>query len=458
MAPPNMLLQAVTAFLSLSAVSASPFFKRAPAPPSKDDFYSLPKGKPDTAVTTILIPKSANNSRLISYQDFEDSSSVDCATSYALHQGKKFNTRLSKSDVLFEARLLNQGYYVNLPDYEGRKAAFRSGWQAGYATLDSIRAVLSSSKFTGIAEHDVGITIWGYSGGSIPTEWAAEMQPDYAPELKILGAAVGGIIGNINDTIHIINDTPHAGFGPAGLISLHKAYEIKEFSRLLHQETFPETRTEFMSPLHPCATEVLDKFSNKDILSYFRSGAGFLDKPLVKDITEKAGIMGKHGVPEIPMFFYHGVQDEVMPIKGNDELVGGYCNKSINSLQYIRHKVGNHAATSFAGAGRVNAFLKDRYNGVPAPKGCHMSDVMLVDLDQKNLAGFGDIIVGWLGSLTAAPFGDSWDKAVNGAEDKIKDQITGFFGAGNDEKKDGDGEEKDDDLGSKIKDITKGWW
>ncbi|KAK0121868.1 hypothetical protein ONS95_010147 [Cadophora gregata] len=69
------------------------------------------------------------------------------------------------------------------------------------------------------------------------------MQLGYAPELKILGAAVGGIISNINSTIHIINKTPHAGFGPAGLLGLHKAYETKEFNKLLHQETFPEKRT-----------------------------------------------------------------------------------------------------------------------------------------------------------------------------------------------------------------------
>ncbi|KAG4442400.1 hypothetical protein IFR05_002102 [Cadophora sp. M221] len=473
MAPPTMLLQAVTAFLFLSAISASPFIKLAPAPPSMDDFYSLPKGyekaspgdilrhrkppgplaafgdiplnlhssyqiefrttnnqgKPDTAVTTILIPKSANNSRLISYQDFEDSSSVNCATSYALHQRKKFNTGLSKSDVLFEAGLLNQGYYVNLPDYEGHKAAFGSGPQAGYATLDSIRAVLKSSKFTGIAERDVDITMWGYSGGSIPTEWAAEMQPDYAPELKILGAAVGVIIGTSMTPSTSLSTTHHT---------------LDSVSQVSSACTKP--------------SKAKKKFSKKDILSYFRSGAGFLNKPLVKDIVERAGIMGKHGVPQIPMYFYQAVQDEVLPIKSNDELIDGHCNKNINSLQYVRHKVGNHAATSFAGDGGANAFLKDRYNGVFALKGCHKSDVLLADLDQKNLEGFGDTIVGLLGSLTTAPLGGDLGNAVDGAEDKVKDKITGLFGADDDEKKDTEGEKKDDDLGSKVKDITRGWW
>lgn len=61
--------------------------------------------------------------------------------------------------MLFEAGLQELKYYVNLSDYEGRIAAFGAGPQAGYFTLDSIRAVLKSSNFTGIADHDVDITM-----------------------------------------------------------------------------------------------------------------------------------------------------------------------------------------------------------------------------------------------------------------------------------------------------------
>ena len=258
------------------------------------------------------------------------------------------------------------------------------------------------------------------------------MQPDYAPELKILGAAVGGIISNINSTIHIINKTPHAGFGPAGLLGLHKAYESEEFNKLLHSETFPENKTEFMSPLHLCASDVLEKFSGKDIYSYFLSGEGFLNSPIVKDIVEKAGIMGKHGVPQIPMYFYQAVEDEVMPISGNDALIDSYCSKNVKSLQYIRHTAGNHAATSFAGAGGAVGFLKDRFNGVAAPKGCHRSDVLLSTLDEKNLEGFGVTILGLLSSLTAAPLGGDLQDGAEKVEGEVEDESSGLLGGGGD--------------------------
>jgi hypothetical protein len=47
--------------------------------------------------------------------------------------------------------------------------------------------------------------MWGYSGGSLATEWAAELQPTYAPELNFAGAALGGLVPNITSVLKTIN-------------------------------------------------------------------------------------------------------------------------------------------------------------------------------------------------------------------------------------------------------------
>ena len=67
---------------------------------------------------------------------------------------------------------LGRGWYVNVPDYEGPTASFIAGVQEGHAILDSVRAVLSSGF--GLTA-DVSYALWGYSGGSIASEWAAEV-------------------------------------------------------------------------------------------------------------------------------------------------------------------------------------------------------------------------------------------------------------------------------------------
>jgi hypothetical protein len=61
-----------------------------------------------------------------------------------------------------------------------------SGLQTGYATLDSIRAVLQSGNFTGL-DPDPIITLHGYSGGSISAGWVFALLIFLRPRLIIQG-------------------------------------------------------------------------------------------------------------------------------------------------------------------------------------------------------------------------------------------------------------------------------
>ena len=116
-------------------------------------------GDPTTAVTTVIIPQSnANYSRLLSYQIVYDTADFDCSPSYVLQEGG-FNA----FDNGFTYGLM-AGAIINAPDYEGPKAAFTAGVISGQATLDSIRAALSSTSITKI-QSDATVAMWGYSGG-----------------------------------------------------------------------------------------------------------------------------------------------------------------------------------------------------------------------------------------------------------------------------------------------------
>lgn len=405
---------AVAASLLLSKTFASPLLQRDEStPPSEDPFYSHPsgfenakpgdilrhrappsplgafgtvplnlksahqiqfrttnsQGNPDTAITTVLVPNDGNMSRLLSYQDIQDASYLNCAPSYAIQVETNSNNSLSKSSSIFEAGALKLGWILSIPDYQGTQAAFSSGLQEGQATLDSIRAVLSSSSITGISPEDVDITMWGYSGGSIATGWAAELQPSYAPELKIAGAAIGGTVVNLNNTIKSMNKTPYASLGVAGLWGLYQGFETPEMKKLLDDETFPENRTEFERPRTQCASGDFDQFSGQDVFQYLKSGEGFLNKSPMKETIEKAGIMGKRDVPQIPLHFYKAKGDEVNSIDDNDALVKNYCDRGIASLEYVRNSMGDHSTESIIGSGDAIQFLKDRFDGVtPCPR------------------------------------------------------------------------------------------
>ena len=118
-----------------------------------------------------------------------------------MQYGAPWSTVATQIDMALMVPMLKQGYYVVSPDYEGPKSTFTVGRQSGKATLDSIRAILKSNKFTGI-KSDAKVAMWGYSGGSLASGWAAALQPKYAPELKknLIGAALGGFVTNITAT------------------------------------------------------------------------------------------------------------------------------------------------------------------------------------------------------------------------------------------------------------------
>ncbi|KUJ23261.1 secretory lipase-like protein 1 precursor [Mollisia scopiformis] len=362
------------------------------------------QGNPDTAVTTVLVPEGGNMSRLVSYQDIQDASYLNCAPSYAIQVGSDSNNSLSKSSSIFEAGLLSQGYIVSIPDYQGTQAAFSSGIQAGQATLDSIRAVLSSSSITGISSKHVDVTMWGYSGGSIATGWAAEMQPSYAPELKIAGAAIGGTVVNLNNTIHTMNKSQYAGLGLAGLWGLYQGFPSPELEKLLDDETFLENRTELESPRSQCAGADFSQFDGKDVFKYFRNGEGILNSSPLREIIEKAGVMGKRDVPQIPLYFYKAKGDQVNSIDDNDALVKSYCDRGISSLEYVRSSIGDHTSESMVGSGGAVKFLKDRFNGVPPTQGCKTSDFWFMDLDWDNFKMFGNELVGAVKAMFGVPF------------------------------------------------------
>lgn len=164
--------------------------------------------RPDWAVTTILVPKIKAPS-LLSYQIPYDSAFLDASPSYALYNSDSDGISY-RHDI---STGLSYGWFVNVPDYEGPLASFTAGVQSGHATIDSIRAVLAADKKLGLAK-DARYALWGYSGGALASEWAAEVQVQYAPEMNFGGAVLGGLTPNITGVLLSINGTVGVGLAP----------------------------------------------------------------------------------------------------------------------------------------------------------------------------------------------------------------------------------------------------
>lgn len=183
--------------------------------------------QPSWAVTTLLVPKTPlegryatgnttqGQSALLSYQIPYNSVDVDYSPSYRLATDYATPSASGPPATDDISKVLGRGWYVNIPDFEGPLAAFLAGPQEGHAVLDSVRAVLSWDGFPSSGE--TRYALWGYSGGSVASAFATELQASYAPELAFAGAALGGTVPNVTSVYDNLTATPYAGLLPGML-------------------------------------------------------------------------------------------------------------------------------------------------------------------------------------------------------------------------------------------------
>lgn len=110
------------------------------------------------------------------------------APSYLMRRGLDWET-------MAVGALLARGWAVVVTDYEGSGTpgphAYTVGASAGHTVLDAARAALRHPAAGLSPESAIGIL--GYSEGGQAAAWAGELQPSYAPELRLRGIAAGGV-------------------------------------------------------------------------------------------------------------------------------------------------------------------------------------------------------------------------------------------------------------------------
>ncbi|KAA8917591.1 hypothetical protein TRICI_000284 [Trichomonascus ciferrii] len=356
-------------------------------------------GAPIATVTTVLVPHNPDVSKVLSYQILEDASYINCAPSYGIQFKASPEAIVAQGEFLLMASALNEGWIVVTPDYQGPYSAFTAGYLSGYATLDSIRAVLRSGNITGIQPNST-VSMWGYSGGALATGWAAELQPEYAPELSIAGIAAGGYVPNITDVAFKVNRGPFASLVPAAIHGLSKEYS--ELEELINLQLVSSEADAFQSIQTQCLLQCGLAFAFQDWGKLFHNGAGFLTNPTAKRITSENS-MGKH-TPKAPMLIYHAVHDEISDIKNVDWVYDKYCSGGAD-IDFVRDLTTEHATQLVAGSAQAFNWLKDRMDGKPVKKGCRKRTLLSSAYQNGTLETFGHEIGSALMALTFQPLG-----------------------------------------------------
>ncbi|MFD3591626.1 lipase family protein [Nocardia sp. NPDC058640] len=325
-------------------------------------------GVPEVAVTTVLLPwgSSARSRPLVSFQCAIDAVAPQCFPSYALRRGAQTLGSIAPLELPIIAMALARGWAVSVPDHEGLGGRFGAAREPGYRALDGIRA---AQQFT---EVGTAVALWGYSGGGLATAWAAELAADYAPELNIVGAAMGSPVGDPAAAFVRLNGGWFAGFPAAFVAGLRQAYP--ELGAMLDDRLDPRYRDMLREAEQRSTFALLLRFARRDIAAHLPAGMGeLLAEPVLRRIL--ADIEPGTRAPAAPLLVIQGVHDEVIAVADIDAHVQRY-QRAGATVRYLRVRRGSHLPLEFLIVPAVLDWLTDRFAGLPAPTGtCTVASV-----------------------------------------------------------------------------------
>jgi hypothetical protein len=339
-------------------------------------------GQPTVNVTSVLEPPLPPAvPRAVSYQSFYDSLNPADEPSAQIAGDVTLGGLVADAESVVIAPLLLEGYTVIVPDTEGQTADFSSSPEYGMNTLNSIRAA-TSSPLTGLTT-STPIGMFGYSGGAIATDWAAQMAPSYAPDVnrQLVGAAEGGVLVDpAHNLTYVSGSSIWAGIIPLAIIGIARGFHIDI--------------TPYLSSYGRQLYSALQKASIINVLGQY-PGLTFaqLVKPryanpasipvLVK--VENELNAGSLGSPTIPMFIGQGANGIAEGTPGNKPGIGpgdgvmvagdvrtlarDFC-ASGTAVDYTQYDALSHITTFPVWAPAALAWLDGRFAGSPAPNDC----------------------------------------------------------------------------------------
>ncbi|MEV6771133.1 lipase family protein [Nocardia sp. NPDC051030] len=132
--------------------------------------------------------------------------------------------------------LLARGWAVVATDYPGLGSSglhpYNIGRALGPSVLDSIRAARHFAP-AGLAL-DGPLALVGYSEGGGAAGWAAQLQPSYAPELRLTGVAVGAVPADLEAEFHYLDNGLETGLLLWGAMGLAQEYPELDLEAILN--------------------------------------------------------------------------------------------------------------------------------------------------------------------------------------------------------------------------------
>ncbi|GAB2656490.1 lipase family protein [Nocardia goodfellowii] len=320
------------------------------------------EGKPIAATTTVLTPRAHRpDGPLLSFQHIINGLGAECSVSRVLYTS---DPNLLVREAPGWNILLQRGWSVALPDHLGPQFAYGAAKLGGQITLDGIRAVKRVDELRLAASPT---TMIGYSGGGMATAWAAALQPKYAPELEIAGAAMGGVPMNLVKMMEGLGLGAHPVFGlalAAGL-GLEREYP-KRFP--LSDQLNERGLAARDAIANSCTNDIIATGAGRGAMDFAKT-TSMINDAEARAVVEENSLELYDGVPEMPVFEWHSPIDGLVPVDAIVNTDKRWCAAGVK-VQAEQIPVPDHLTAAVLGIPAALGWLDARFRGEPAPSNC----------------------------------------------------------------------------------------
>lgn len=310
------------------------------------------KGRPIAAVATVLTPPNARpNGPVLSYGGIINALGLRCAPSHAL-----FDKEIDREDgVATGLNLpLRMGWTVVSADHLGPRSAYGAAKLGGQITLDSIRAAQRHEPLK-IKNSKVGLA--GYSGGGMAAAWAAALAPKYAPELPIVGAALGGVPMNLQKMADALGRNPHPAFGLAFAAAIGLEREYPE-ELPMQAQLNAEGKKLRKQVNDQCTREILVTGAGRSA-AQLASNFELFDAPTTHRILAENSLEKYAGMPTVPIFEWHSPTDALIPVDSIDATTARWRAAGI-PVTAMKTPSPDHLSAAVIGLPQAMQFLNGR--------------------------------------------------------------------------------------------------
>lgn len=315
-------------------------------------------GFPQASVTTVLRPRNAEPV-LLSYQCAIDGVASSCFPSYALRRGSRALGAVPQFEFLLVLHALRRGWTISIPDHEGPDGHWGSPQEPGFCTLDAVRAALSFEPLD--LHSSTPVALWGYSGGGLATSWAAEMAPEYAPEIEVVGAALGSPVGDPGSAFTRLNATLHAALPTLVVAGLRRTYP--ELDRVVREHVNEDGMRILDSVESMTTVRAVRKLARHDLDHYIDVPlADLLALPEIVQVF--LDIQPGRTAPTAPLLVVQSVHDQIIAVDDVDGQVDRYIEAGAH-VTYLRDRLSEHLSLHPLSAPLTLDWLADRFAGLP---------------------------------------------------------------------------------------------